>query len=306
MDWKQVCIKTTEQASDFVSSLLLDAGANGIEITGGEMPAAKLDEYLAPKKAIEPVQVIAYYSEHEFEKSLIYIKGRTESLKYTANVGVGSLEIIVNTVKDTDWNENFKEHFTTFRAAGNIIIKPTWEDYKRKKEDIVIEMDPGLAFGSGTHETTKMCLELVQKYMQKGAAVLDVGCGSGILGIACAKLGAKQVLALDHDNVSVKVTKDNAAANDIKTLDVRKSDLLQNADNKKYDIVLANIIADIIIRLNDKASEYLAQDAVYIVSGIIESRLEDVTASLKQNRLEVIEVLSSGDWRALAVKRIDV
>ncbi len=306
MVWKQVSVITTEQASDFVVSLLMDAGAQGAEITGGETPAASSDEYLSPAPQKEPVSVKAYYSDQDFDKPLTYIKGRLESLKYTAEVDVGSLQIEVKTVKDTDWNENFKKHFTTFRAAGNIVIKPTWEDYNSGEEDIVIEMDPGMAFGSGTHETTKMCLELVQKYMQKGAKVLDVGCGSGILGMACAKLGAKRVLALDHDNVSVKVTKDNAEANGIANLEARQSDLLQNADSKKYDIVLANIIADIILRLNENVSVYLAQDAVYIVSGIIDSREQDIVTSLKQNGFEIAEMLSSGDWRAIAAKKADV
>lgn len=246
--------------------------------------------------------VKAYYGEQEFEKTLKYIEGRLESLKYAAEFDTGSLEISVNKVQDTDWNANFKKHFTTFRAAKNIIIKPTWEKHKSKNNDIVIELDPGMAFGSGTHETTKMCLELIQKYMQKDMSVLDVGCGSGILGMACAKLGAKEVLALDYDSVSVKVTKENALSNGIDILQARKSDLLQNADKKKYDLILANIIADIVIRLNGDVNEYLAPNAVYIVSGIIESRFGDVAASLKQNGLTVFSILSIGDWRALAAR----
>lgn len=303
MDWNQVCIETAEQATDLVSSVLLDAGAGGVEIEGGSVPVAKRDEYLDPLPVSDNIFVKAYYGEHEFDEVLRYIKECIESLKDNSDIDLGSLQISVNTIEDTDWNANFKKHFTAFRAAGNIVIKPTWENYEHKDGDIVIEMDPGMAFGSGVHETTKMCLELIQKHMPKNAKVLDVGCGSGILGIACAKLGAKEVLSLDYDSVSVKVTKENALGNDIDILEARQSDLLHNADKKKYNVVLANIIADIVIKLNVNVGECLASDSVYILSGIIEDRLEDVYESLKLNEFSVIETLSMGDWRALAVRR---
>lgn len=163
-------------------------------------------------------------------------------------------------------------------------------------------MDPGLAFGSGVHETTKMCLELIQKYMPKKASVLDIGCGSGILGIACSKLGAEKVLSLDLDPVSVKVTEENARNNGVKNLVSRKSDLLSGAEPAKHDLILANIVADIIIRLNTDIKKYMKPDAVYIISGIIEERLPDVIKSLEENGLDTVEILSMADWRAAAVK----
>ncbi|MGI5849638.1 MAG: 50S ribosomal protein L11 methyltransferase [Christensenellales bacterium] len=303
MYWNQVCIQTTEQAADLISSVLLDAGAGGVELIGGSVPDAKPDEYSNINPANENVIVKAYYSEHEFTNVIEYIRGRIESLKYTLGFDVGSLQISVNMLEDTDWNANYKKHFKTFRAAGKIIIKPTWEKYQSNKDDIVIEMDPGLAFGSGEHETTKMCLFLVQKYMQHNAAVIDIGCGSGILGIACAKLGAREVLALDNDSVSVKVTQDNALANSVNCLKAVKSDLLENAENRQYDLVLANIVADVIIRLNADISKYMKPDAVYIASGIINDRLDDVMASLNNSGLVPVETLSMGEWKAIAVQK---
>ena len=178
MDWNRVSVQTTRQAADMLSSILLDAGAGGVEIndkkTGGSAHIQESDT--------DMLTVSAYYGESEFEKIYSYIKGCIESLKYTIDVDAGSLETSVEKVMDADWDANFKKHFTTFRAAGNIVVKPTWQHYKAEPGDIVIEMDPGAAFGSGVHETTKMCLELIQKYMPKNASVLDVGCGSGILG----------------------------------------------------------------------------------------------------------------------------
>ena len=305
MNWNRVSIETSDLAADLVSLILMDAGAAGVEISGGSVPDMQPDEYLSPLHIPDKVVVKAYYGQDDFDRILGYIKGRIESAKYTAEMALGSLFISVNEVEDTDWNENFKKHFRAFRAAGNIVVKPTWESFDARDDDVVIEMDPGMAFGSGVHETTKMCLALAQKYMRFGADALDVGCGSGILGIACAKMGAKSVLALDNDSISVRVTKDNALQNGVENLEARQSDLLKNADNAQFDIVLANIVADIVIRLNADVARYMKQDAVYIISGIIEERLRDVLRSLKKKGLKVIETMEMADWRALAVRRAD-
>jgi ribosomal protein L11 methyltransferase len=303
MNWKQVRISVTEQAADVVSSFLIDAGAQGVQIEGGVVPGLQPDEWVSDNMQPCDVSVIAYFGEEGFEGTYEYIRGRLETLR-ASGTDAGSLDIIVTTVPDTDWNENFRKHFTAFRAAGRVVVKPTWEKYKPENGDIVIEMDPGMAFGSGVHETTRMCLELLQKYMRPGAAVLDVGCGSGILGIAADKLGARSVLALDYDSVSVEVARDNAKRNGAH-MEVRRSDLLQNEDNKAYDIVLANIIADIILRLNESIWDYLAQDGVYIISGIIEERLGEIIESLRSYGLKPVEMLVIGDWRAAAVRRDD-
>jgi len=303
MNWQVVRIETTPQAGDIVSSILMDAGAGGVEMEG-VTPDVRADEYLpSPVEEAQPTAVKAYYGEDGFDATLGYIKGRLESAKYTSDIDFGLLRVDVSVVEDTDWNANFKKHFTTFRAAGNIVVKPTWEEYAAREDEIVIEMDPGMAFGSGTHETTRMCLELAQKYMKPGDNVLDVGCGSGILGISCAKLGAADVLALDYDPVSVQVTQENAQRNGVENLEARQSDLLQNADTRQYDVVFANIIADIVIRLNAAVCSHMKDEAVYIVSGIIEDRLDDVIQSIEQNGLRVVETLKEADWRALAVRK---
>jgi ribosomal protein L11 methyltransferase len=302
MNWKQICIHTTEEAADLISSVLIDAGATGVEMEGGSIPVAHRDEYIAqPMDNSSEMTVKAYYGEDGFADTLAYVRSRLSGLK--DEPGIGPLSVTVNTVADTDWNENFKKNFTTFRAAGCFVVKPTWEDYVSEPGDIIIEIDPGMAFGSGVHETTRMCLELLQKYMPPKAAVLDVGCGSGILGIGAAKLGAKSVLALDNDNVSVGVARDNALSNGADVMDVRRSDLLQNATDTKFDIIIANIIADIVIRLNENAGNYLDSDGVYIMSGIIDDREDDVKASLEEHGFSVVETLSMADWRAIAARK---
>ncbi len=304
MFWNKVSIETTEDAADIVSSALIDTGAGGVEIEGGSVALQKHDEHCALLPSLQSVSVSAYYGEHGFDKALQSIKDSLDIIRKTSETDAGTLKVSVARIPDTDWNENFKKHFTTFKAAGNIIVKPSWEDYSAKRGEVVIEIDPGMAFGSGVHETTKMCLELIQKHINKGDRVLDVGCGSGILGIAAAKLGAGSVLALDYDSVSVNVALDNARANGAGEFEARQSDLVANADSVQYDLIAANIIADIIIRLNRDVKTYMNHGAVYVISGIIADRLTDVLESLKENGLDVIETMAMGDWRAAAV-RID-
>ncbi len=303
MNWKQASVITTEQAADIVSSILIDAGATGTEIEGGSSPEPQADEWTGDPVTPRALKVKAWFGEDGFKETYETIRERLGTLR-GSGADAGSLKIEISTVPDTDWNENFKKSFTTFRAAGRVVIKPTWETYRPEESDIVIEMDPGMAFGSGVHETTRMCLALLQKYMKQGADVLDVGCGSGILGIAADKLGARSVLALDYDSVSVKVARENAQRNSV-MLEARRSDLLQNAEQKPYDIIVANIIADIILRLNQHVREYLAPDGVYIISGVIAERLEEITESLKENGLVPVETQEMEDWRAVAVRRND-
>ena len=300
MNWKKVNVTTNEDNSDIAASVLLDAGAAGVEMSGGSVPEATNDEYALPEAATELVAVSAYYGEDGFDALLEGIKMRLAEVFAEAEAGVP--EVSVETVADTDWNENFRKNFTSFRAAGRFVVKPSWEEYPANDEDIVLEIDPGMAFGTGDHESTRMCLELMQRYMSVGTKVLDVGTGSGILGIAAMKLGAALVLALDYDSVSVTVAKENAENNGV-AMQVRQSDLLKNADGGPYDIVLANIVADILIRLNKDVGSFLVDKGTYILGGIIEERLDEVIASLQAAGFEILETLAMADWRAIAARK---
>ncbi len=297
MNWKRVSITTAEGNADIVASVLMDAGANGVEMEGGSVPEATSDEYALPEAATDSVVVSAYFGEDGFDALVKEIKSRLHEV-----FAQDAPPLSVETVADTDWNENFKKNFTSFRAAGRFVIKPSWEQYDAKEDDIVLEIDPGMAFGTGDHESTRMCLELLQKHMVTGADVLDVGTGSGILGMAAMKLGAGRVLAMDYDPVSVNVARENARINGV-IMDIRQSDLLRNADGGPYNIVLANIVADILIRLNRDVSSFMTDKGLYILGGIIAERLEDVKASLILNGFDMIEVLSMADWRAIAVRK---
>jgi ribosomal protein L11 methyltransferase len=297
MNWKRISVKTTEEHADIVASVLMDAGAGGVEMEGGSVPQATSDEYALPGAETDIMTVSAYFGEDGSDALAETLRKRLNEILPDAEA-----ELSVVTVPDTDWNENFRRNFTAFRAAGRFVIQPSWEKYQAEADDIVLQIDPGMAFGTGDHESTRMCLELLQKYMQPGNCVMDVGTGSGILGIAAMKLGASSVLAMDYDPVSVRVAAENAEANGV-VMETRQSDLLSNAGGGSYDVVLANIVADILIRLNRDIAPYLKQGGVYILGGIIEERLEEVTTSLAQSGMDVVETLAMNDWRAVAARR---
>ncbi len=207
-------------------------------------------------------------------------------------------------VDDEDWSTAWKKYYKPLQLTDRIVIKPTWEDYSPKGDEIIIQMDPGMAFGTGTHETTQMCSVLLDKYMKDDTEILDIGCGTGILSIIAAKLGAKSVEAIDIDEVAVKVARENIELNqEIPKVSAYKavlSDLKQ--DEHKYDIVVANIIANVIIDLSSQIPYYLKKESLFITSGIIKERKQEVIDACERNGMSLIETLEMGEWVAMVFK----
>ena len=208
-------------------------------------------------------------------------------------------------MNEEDWANTWKAYYKTTRIGKNMVIVPAWETYDPKPEDIVISMDPGMAFGTGTHETTKLVIELLEKYTEKGTRMLDVGCGSGILAICAAKLGAKECKAYDIDPVAVRVARENIENSGLSNITCDQSDLLKQVDlaGGKYKLVTANIVADIIIRLAPDVGAYMEEDAVLLASGIITERADEVISVLEQNNFKVIENRTENGWCALALTK---
>ena len=305
MRYIEYTVLTTTEASDAVAYLLEREGAVGIAIEDPNdflfMNKDKHSwDYVSPnllEGLNDDVKVIGYFNGFvaDLEESVMGLK------KFGLDVGKG--QVIVSNIDDGDWANVWKEHFKPFKVGNRIIIKPTWENYKGHSDDIIVEIDPGMAFGTGDHETTFLCLQLLEKYMSQGVSIVDVGCGSGILGIAAAKLGAKEVLCIDIDDNACKVAKDNTILNRVdETVTVRKGYLLDNA-KVKYDIVIANIVADIIISLSGQALDFLKNGGYFISSGIITDRKDDVKNSLKKHGFEIVEALTKGEWCAIVAKR---
>lgn len=310
MDWLKIGIRTQKEAEEIFSALLMEAGAKGVSVEGdneacakGGLPWDYLDEEVLEKV---PFCVAAFFPCDGSEREILAdIKERVRRVK-GMNLGVplGRLEISARTVREEDWENAWKAYFKPVKISDFVVIKPTWEDYSAAPEDVVIEIDPGMAFGTGNHETTRMCVRFLEEYIEPGMTVVDAGCGSGILSIAAAKFGAEKVYALDLDPVAVAVTGENAQRNGCAdTVEVRKSDLLAEVpEGTQADIVVANIIADVVIALNGVAQEYMKRNGMYICSGIIDSRLDDVRKSLEEKRFKMIQILEDGEWRAIACK----
>ena len=205
-------------------------------------------------------------------------------------------------VQEEDWANAWKVYFKPERIGKKTVIKPTWEQYEKQEGDLIIEIDPGMAFGTGNHATTALCLQMLEEYVQPGMDVIDVGTGSGILAIQAGLLGAASVQAMDFDTVAVSAATDNVALNHLEEkVSVCQSDLLAQAKGKA-DIMVANIIADIIIRLTPATIEYLKGPKVFISSGIIDTRRDDVLETLEANGFEIIEVRENAGWVAIAAR----
>ncbi len=205
-------------------------------------------------------------------------------------------------VQEEDWANAWKVYFKPERIGKITVIKPTWETYEKQEGDLVIEIDPGMAFGTGNHATTALCLQMLEDYVKPGMDVIDVGTGSGILAIQAGLLGANSVQAMDYDTVAVSAAKENIELNNLQEkVSICQSDLLAEAHGQA-DIIVANIIADIIIRLTPSTAEYLKNGKVFISSGIIDTRKDDVLAALEEHNFSIIEVRENAGWVAIAAR----
>ena len=237
-------------------------------------------------------------ADQNYNMAISFIRERLES------EGVESKIEIVG-VNEEDWANSWKKYYTTLHIGKRTVIVPMWEEYEAKEGEIVVKMDPGMAFGTGSHETTRLVIELLEKYTKQGVRMLDVGTGSGILAICASKLGAGECKAYDIDPVAVKVANENIAESGQTNVTCEVSDLLKQVDldGGKYDLICANIVADIIIRMTPDIGRFMKDDCVLLCSGIIKERADDVTAKLNEYALKVIERIDDNGWCALAVMK---
>ncbi len=215
------------------------------------------------------------------------------------------IDVEVETVglREEDWENAWRQYYEPIHI-GKIVIVPMWQEYDAKDGELIVKMDPGLAFGTGTHETTRLVIEMLQSYINGGERMLDLGCGSGILAICAAELGASYCAAYDIDPVAVRVSRENIAASKHPDIVCDVSDLLKNVDKSggKFDVIVANIVADIVLRLIPGVKGYLSENGVFVVSGIILERADDITASLEKNGYKVISRLEDNGWCAIACR----
>ena len=205
---------------------------------------------------------------------------------------------------DEDWAENWKSQYKPFRLGSHFVVKPTWEHYLPKEGDQILEIDPGMAFGTGTHETTGMCVAMAEQYVKPGDRVIDVGTGTGILAIAAAYMGARDVLAIDIDPVAVRVARDNIVLNGLADkITAREGDLLEAVD-EVADVVIANIIADVICMLAEPVKAHIKKNGLFICSGIARERQDEVISALNAAGYQDLDVRNQGEWAAICARRV--
>ncbi len=309
MGWIEIAVKTNTAGADMVSEQLMRVGCKGTSIEDSN------DMVLAEKHPtdwdlIDPA-VLAAFGDYAVVRG--YLPDDASSAERVASLRLtlggltedvlgfdpGPLSVTVVDVREEDWAENWKKYYKPFRVGNRMVVKPVWETYGAAPHDLIIEIDPGMAFGNGTHETTSMCLALLENVVRPGDFVMDVGSGSGILAIAAAKLGADGVFAVDLDPVAVRVAKENIERNGLSDrITAQVGDLLKGVD-AKADVVVANIIADAIILLSDAVHKHMKPGGTFISSGIIRDREEDVTGAIAAAGFSIERIERGGEWVAI-------
>jgi hypothetical protein len=310
MNWNEISVSTTTLAVEIISNIFIELGSKGVMIEDpsdfhlqGQDPLAW--DYMEKEVfdfGHEDVRVIGYFSsEEDINEKISEIEKRLDYVK-SLELDTGTLEIFKKEVKQENWENEWKKYFNVQKVSDSIVIKPSWEKYTPKAGEKIIDIDPGMAFGTGTHETTRMCINAIEKYMNKGDSLIDIGCGSGILSIAAVHLGAKKVIAVDLDKLAVKVSKENVDLNGFSnTIDVRYGDLTDVID-EKADVIVANIIADIIAKLSENIADFMKDGGYFISSGIINDKKDFVISKLKENNFDIIEENNDGEWNCIVSK----
>lgn len=316
MKWKKYTVSTTTKAEDILSAALSELGIEGVEIENNvplteEEAGGMFIDFPLELPPDDGTSLVSFYLDAEEDNSgiLSRVQAALDELKNLPDTG--SCEMTLSETEDADWINNWKQFFTSF-TIGNILIKPTWEELKQEDEGrILIEIDPGISFGTGKHETTQLCIRQLQKYMRKDAKVLDAGCGSGILSIAALKLGASAVTGIDIDENCIVSACENMQVNhlDESLYTFYTGNLIEDENLQKqvgrgvYDIVAANILADVIIPMAPAISTCLKKDGIFITSGIIDFKEKEVTAALLHAGFTLLETNYQGEWVNITVQK---
>lgn len=317
MKYIQIDIKTNKAGIEPIVSVLMEVGITDTVI---EDPA-DIDDLLNKKneydwdyidssvldlKNQEP-KVTVYLEDDEegharaedARQAIDGLKNMAAAGVFGANVDFGSLEVEIKTDDDTLWKDKWKEYFKPAKISDTIVVKPTWENYEAKAGEKVLEIDPGMAFGTGTHETTSLCVKLMERYLKAGDKVLDVGCGSGILSIAGALLGAGDVLGVEIDPVAVEIADENIRLNHVENVARAQYGDLTKGIDFKANIVVANLMADLVIMLSKDVAKHMLPGAKYISSGILVEKAPVVVDSMRELGFTILEVVQDGMWCAV-------
>ena len=316
MKWNKFTLKTRSEVEDIVISTLAEAGVEGVEIED-RIPLSESDkqqmfvDILPEGPADDGIAYLSFYVKEDADKEalLASVKEALEDLKNFVDIGEGT--ITESETEDKDWINNWKQYFHQF-YVDDILIIPSWEEVKPEDQGkMIIHIDPGTAFGTGMHETTQLCMRQLKKYVTSETELLDVGTGSGILSIVSLKLGARHAVGTDLDPCAISATKENLEANDIPegSMDVMIGNIIddpavqEQVGFEKYDIVAANILAEVLVPLTPVICHQLKKGGIYITSGIIDDKEETVVNAVKAAGLEVLEVTHQGEWVSVTARK---
>lgn len=322
MEWIEVFVATSQMGLEPVEGVLYQCGLNGLMIHDEadfaeflENPNREWDyvaDELVEEKQEQTTGITFFLRDNLYgREQLSQIKSALQSVKETEKeLDLGSLEVTMKNVAEEDWANNWKKYFKPFPVGDKIMIKPSWEELPAQTDKIILKIDPGHIFGTGTHETTQLCMELIEKYVKKDDMVLDIGCGSGILSIASLLLDAKEADAVDIDPNAIQIAYENSDRNDIdrNRYHVKAGNILEDKElqasysGKKYDLVAANIVADVIIALTKQVPDYIKDGGIFLCSGIITERKEDVMEALKAANFAVLDIKEKTSWVAIATR----
>jgi len=308
-DWIEVTVLTSSEATEAVAGFLYNCDVEGVsieDVADVEFKKENLGFADFINESVltieEGAMVKGYFKDSEnFMNTLNYIK---ESVDKLGEFGFDKGEGIVtyHKVNEDDWANNWKQYYKPAKVGEHIVVKPTWEDYEEKPGEVVVELDPGMAFGTGTHETTRMCIKALEKKVKGDTTVFDIGTGSGILSIAAAKLGAKHVVGVDLDPVAVESAKKNLEFNKVNNIEILYGDLMEVVEGKA-NIVVANILADIIMFLSEGVRAFIEDEGYFIASGILNTQRDKIADKLKTLNFIIEEVMEDGEWICIIAKK---
>ena len=309
-NWIEITIHTTNEASEIVESILLDYGSTGVAIEDPTTLEENLHDDFGTIVELSPtdfpdvgVIVKGYINELNFDdETFTRFKGELEQLGQNINIGE-FFKIETTTIKDSDWENSWKDYFDILNIGEKFVIVPTWREYENKENKYVINIDPGMAFGTGGHETTSLCIKNLEKYVKPHDNIIDVGCGSGILSIAASYLTDGEIKAVDLDKLAVDVSRENFALNNLENRIAVEEASLLTKETKKYNVIVANILAHIIEWMLDDAYNLLEDGGYYITSGIIKDKKDELLEKMLERGFKLVEETSDNEWYSFVVTK---
>lgn len=315
MEWTELIVRTTTAGAEVVSGIFMEQNINGVaiedkaDIAINQRPEGRwdmIDEAILERME-DAVKVRAYIPSGPAAADIIAaVRARLSGLdRHNIGFDMGEMSLSIESVDEEDWAASWKSQFVPLRLGEHLVVKPTWCEFSPAAGDKIIDIDPGMAFGTGTHETTAMCVELVERYVKPGQDVIDIGTGSGILAIAAALMGAGSVLATDIDSLAVRVARENVELNGMRELiEVREGDLLSGM-TETADVIIANIIADVIVDIAAPVYAHVRPGGTFICSGISENRLDEVLEALEGAGYISARISRMGEWAAVAARTVE-